>query len=59
MTCVDITCVAKRLAEYYDVDQIEEFLDAPHPQLGGERPMALIAAGRVDEVHQVIDRLDL
>ncbi|MEL6239438.1 MAG: hypothetical protein AAFQ90_12720 [Pseudomonadota bacterium] len=58
MHCVDATDIVERLLKYYTLDQVDEWLDAPHPQLGGESATALIMKGQKDQVHAVIDRLD-
>lgn len=50
--------IRKRLASYYDADESEVWLKSPHPQLGGAIPNELIALGREDELHHILDRLD-
>lgn len=49
--------VRDRLAEFYSPSEIEEWLYARHPMLGGERAIDLIHAGRAGMVMAVIDAL--
>lgn len=58
MACTDITDIVDRLSAFYTLDEIDEWLCAPHPQLGGETASAVIARGEKDQVHKVIDRLE-
>lgn len=48
----------RRLMEYYEPDEADAWLNSPHPQLGGEKPINVIAAERGGEVGAIIDRLD-
>lgn len=50
--------IRQRLAEFYSEVEIEFWLHRPHPQLGDETPWHLTTAGRAEDVHQVIDRLE-
>ena len=54
----DLHYVVGRLAEFYAPDEIRMWLYARHPQLGGERAIDVIVAGRSEEVLAVLDRLD-
>jgi uncharacterized protein (DUF2384 family) len=58
MTCIEISDVVDRLAEYYTLEKIAEWLNSPHPQLDGETPTGVIAAGRKADVLAIIGRLD-
>lgn len=50
--------IRTRLADYYSPVEAEVWLDLPQPLLGGERGKDLIAAGREDELHRLLDMLD-
>jgi hypothetical protein len=50
--------IRKRLASYYDADESEVWLKSPQPLLGGAIPNELIAHGREDDLHRVLDQLD-
>lgn len=54
----DLVYVVKRLEDYYTNDEIRIWLYAPHPQLEGQRAIDLIHKGRVEDIFQVLDRLD-
>ncbi|MEM6934572.1 MAG: antitoxin Xre/MbcA/ParS toxin-binding domain-containing protein [Pseudomonadota bacterium] len=56
--CVDMTDIVERLSAYYTPEEIDDWLNKPHPQLGGETAQAVIARGEKQLVHQIIDRLD-
>lgn len=48
----------RRLMEYYEPDEADTWLNSPHPQLGEETPINVIAGGEGGRVHEIIDRLD-
>ncbi|MFN3971256.1 MAG: antitoxin Xre/MbcA/ParS toxin-binding domain-containing protein [Gemmobacter sp.] len=48
----------QRLAEYWTPEELDLWLDSPQRQLDGAVPRQLIAAGRAEEVHRLIDRMD-
>ncbi|MEO0498958.1 MAG: MbcA/ParS/Xre antitoxin family protein [Pseudomonadota bacterium] len=50
--------ILERLMEFYEPDEIGEWMKSPHPQLGGISPSEALARGGFDEVHEIIDRLD-
>lgn len=50
--------VVSRLQEYYNSEEIRQWLYARHPQLGGERAIDLIHDNRTVEVLKILDRLD-
>jgi transcriptional regulator with XRE-family HTH domain len=50
--------LTERLAEFFEPEDARLWLFAPHPQLNGERPAALVANGRQKEVLAVIARLE-
>lgn len=54
----DLTYIVGRLSDYYSAKEIRIWLFARHPQLGGERAIDLINAGRSIEVLRILDRLD-
>jgi len=54
----DLYYVVNRLQEYYNSDEIRVWLNSPHPQLDGERAMDLIHRGQLEEVLQIIKRLE-
>lgn len=49
--------LADQLSAIYEPDEARLWLFRPHLDLGGERPTDLIASDRVDEVLDLIDRL--
>ena len=49
--------LAGQLAQVYPPGDARVWLFSPHRDLGGERPVDLIAADRMDEVLAIIDRL--
>lgn len=49
--------IADQLASLYESDEARLWLFSPHAELDGLRPADLIAAGRTDEVLEIIDRL--
>lgn len=55
---IDRRPIRQRLAEFYTEAEIELWLQRPHPQLGGTSPWHATTAGRSDDVHRIIDRLD-
>lgn len=57
MPCIDATDIVTALGDFYTLEQIDEWLDLPHPQLGGRSASALIVEGRNAEVMAVIERL--
>ena len=48
-----------QLNEHYSMEQVRVWLDAPHPQLDGERAVDLIHSDRSEEVIAILDRLDV
>jgi transcriptional regulator with XRE-family HTH domain len=54
----DLHYIVNRLLDYYSRDEIRVWLFARHPQLGGERAIDLINAGRSEEVLDILERLD-
>ena len=54
---IDATDIVTALSDFYTLQEINEWLDAPQEQLGGRSASALICEGRKDEVMQVINRL--
>ena len=51
------TWLAGQLAQVYPPGDARVWLFSPHRDLGGERPVDLIAEDRMDEVLAIIDRL--
>ena len=49
--------LAGQLGQVYAPDEARVWLFSPHLDLGGDRPVDLIASDRTDEVLAVIDRL--
>ena len=49
--------MATQLAQVYAPGDARVWLFSPHRDLGGERPVDLIASDRMDEVLAIIDRL--
>jgi hypothetical protein len=47
-----------RLSAFYEKHEIAEWMNNPHPQLGGKSADEMIAAGKAVEVEQVISRLE-
>ena len=54
----DLFYIVGRFQDYYDAAEIRVWLNSPHPQLDGERAIDLIHQGKMEEVLQVIKRLD-
>lgn len=54
----DLFYVVGRLRDYYSTENIRTWLYAPHPQLGGQKAIDLIHAGKTIEVLRVLDRLE-
>lgn len=54
----DLYYVVSRLQEYYDSNEIRIWLNSPHPQLDGDRAIDLIHRGELEEVLQIIKRLE-
>jgi putative toxin-antitoxin system antitoxin component (TIGR02293 family) len=54
----ELRWVVERLSDFYAPDEARLWLQSPHPQLGGERPVDVINAGRALDVLEVIERLD-
>ena len=50
--------IAARLMDYYNADEINEWLSSPHPQLEGQVPANLIQNGQFEPVEAILDRLD-
>ncbi|MEM1375390.1 MAG: MbcA/ParS/Xre antitoxin family protein [Pseudomonadota bacterium] len=53
-----IDAIRLRPVEYYSPEEAELWLNSPHTQLEGRRAMNLIRAGKAQEVHRFLDRLD-
>lgn len=49
--------IRQRLAEFYTEPELDLWLYRVHPQLGCP-PLRAADAGRAEEVHRIIDRLD-
>ena len=49
--------LVEQLADFYTPDEARLWLFSHHGQLGGGRPADRIAAGRIDEVLELIDQL--
>jgi len=49
--------LADQLGQFYPAEEARLWLFSPHPELGGERPADRIAEDRMDEVLEIIDRL--
>jgi uncharacterized protein (DUF2384 family) len=54
----DLDYIVDRLSEFYEADEIRQWLYAMHPQLEGQRAIDLIHQGRSLDVLKIIDRLD-
>ena len=55
----DVVSLVRRLGEYYETaKEIADYLESPHPQLGGQSCVYAISKGRSDDVHRILDRLD-
>lgn len=54
----DLNYIIDRLTEYYETDEIRQWLYARHPQLDGQRAIDLIHQDRTLDVLKIIDRLD-
>lgn len=54
----DLVTLILRLSQYYWPDAIRLWLTEPHPQLDGERAIAVVAGGRTPEALNILDRLD-
>jgi len=52
-----LDCLIERLAEFFELEDAQLWLIAPHPQLHGERPVDSVAKGRQRDVLAVIARL--
>jgi uncharacterized protein (DUF2384 family) len=48
----------ERLSCFYTADEARQWLNTSHALLNGERPITLVADGRVDEVLRVIEWLE-
>lgn len=49
--------IRQRLADFYTEAELDLWLYRPHPQLGCA-PTQAVDAGRAEEVHRIIDRMD-
>ncbi len=49
--------LADQLGQVYEPDEARIWLFSPHRDMEGQRPVDLIAGGRMDEVLTIIDRL--
>jgi hypothetical protein len=54
----DLRYIVDRLNEYYEPAEVRIWLNSPHPQLGGERAIDVIRAGRMMDILAIIRRLD-
>lgn len=52
-----LNAVREALADFYDPGDIERWLESPHVDLNGWRPVDVIAEGGADAVLDIIDRL--
>lgn len=50
--------IRQRLLDFYTEPEIEVWLTRPHPQLAGRSAAEMVAAGEVEVVHEIVDRLD-
>ena len=48
----------ERLAAFYDLFEITMWLMLPHPQLAGETPRHTIDAGHIQDVEDIVERLE-
>lgn len=53
----DITDIVAALSDFYTLEEVNQWLDAPQLFLRGRSPSALIAEGRKDEVMALIKQL--
>ncbi len=58
LVLADLYWVVGRLQDYYNADEIRQWLYARHPQLEGQRAIDLIHQNRALEVLKTLDRLD-
>lgn len=54
----DLRYVVDRLSDFYTPEETRLWLHAAHPLLGQDRAADLVAAGRMEEVLAVIERLE-
>lgn len=50
--------IMEQLMEFYEPDEIGEWMRSPHPQLGGKTAAEVMATGDFEALHEIIDRLD-
>lgn len=50
--------IVEALADFYTPEEVDQWLNLPHPQLGGRTPSSVIAAGGKGEVMAIINRLN-
>lgn len=50
--------VVLRLYEFYSTEEVDAWLEEPHPQLDGVPAIEAIRRGRAEDVHQIIDGLE-
>ncbi|RWR26799.1 DUF2384 domain-containing protein [Sinirhodobacter populi] len=50
--------IRQRLAAHFTEAQLDLWIYRPNPDLWSLAPYQLVDAGRAEEVHQLIDRLD-
>ena len=53
-----IDAIRKRLADFYEPDDAEQFLEAEQALLDGRRPIDLINGGEADKVFELLDMMD-
>ena len=58
MILSDLHYVVMRLQDYYNPNEIRDWLYARHPQLDGERAIDIIHQNRSELVLGILDRLD-
>ena len=52
------TALRDRLAVFYDLFEITMWIMLPHPQLAGETPRHAIDGGHIQDVEDIIERLE-
>ncbi|WP_424832501.1 hypothetical protein [Ruegeria sp.] len=52
------TAVRARLSQYYDDADVEEWMSAPHPRLGGRSANSAYSAYAIETLHRIVDDLE-
>lgn len=55
--CIDFTEVVEALSDFYTLDELDDWLNAPNSFLNDRAPIALICEGRKDEVLRLCRQL--